>query len=185
MPRLFHVSEIAGINRFEPRPGRQANPLVWAIADERLHNYLLPRECPRVTFYALPTTTREDRKRFLGSAASIVAIEDGWLARARTTPLSIYEFEGRGFKRHDEIAGYYTSPEAQSPVAESRVESALAALEERDAELQILDSLWALREAVADSTLGFSIIRFRNAAPAPPGFHSRYPVPGKPPDVPC
>jgi hypothetical protein len=183
MPRLFHVSEIAGISRFEPRPGRGADPLVWAIAEERLHNYLLPRECPRVTCYALTTTTHEDRARFLGSAPSVVAIEKGWLTRVRTTPLSIYEFGSRGFKRHDEVAGYYTSPEGQSPIAETCVESALAELEEREVEIRVLDSLWALREAVADSSLGFSIIRFRNAAPAPTGYQSHYPVPGEPPDV--
>jgi hypothetical protein len=53
----------------------------------------------------------------------------------------------------------------------------MAALEERNVEVRLLESLWALREAVADSTLGFSIIRFRNAAPPPSGFVSRFPVP--------
>jgi hypothetical protein len=50
---LFHVSEDSGIERFEPRPSRYADePVVWAIDADRLRNYLLPRQCPRVTYYA-------------------------------------------------------------------------------------------------------------------------------------
>ena len=61
MNRLYHVSETAGLQDFEPRPDRAGNATVWAITDARLHNYLLPRDCPRVTFFALPTTTDDDR----------------------------------------------------------------------------------------------------------------------------
>jgi hypothetical protein len=53
--RLFHVSEQANIGRFDPRPSEFASvPVVWAIDDARLRNYLVPRDCPRVTFYAGP-----------------------------------------------------------------------------------------------------------------------------------
>jgi hypothetical protein len=66
---LFHVSEDAGIIRFEPRPSEYTDdPVVWAIDDERLRNYLLPRDCPRVTCHAGPKTTDDDRQRFLGGA---------------------------------------------------------------------------------------------------------------------
>jgi hypothetical protein len=48
---LFHVSEEAGLARFEPRPSPSADaPVVWAVDADRLRNYLLPRECPRVTY---------------------------------------------------------------------------------------------------------------------------------------
>lgn len=180
MPRLFHVSEEAGIDLFEPRPDRAGESLVWAITDERLHNYLLPRDCPRVTFYALSTTTRADRERFLGTASSAVAIERDWESRVSSTALSVYEFSDDDFRSKDLIAGYYTSDRVQIPIAEIRVESPLAALDARRVELRMLDTLWTLRESVADSTLGFSIIRFRNAAPPPPGFISRHPVPAAP-----
>jgi hypothetical protein len=178
VPRLFHVSETAGITRFEPRAGRPDPAAeIWAISEARLHNYLLPRDCPRVTYYATATTTPEDRARFLGDAASVVAIELAWAERARSTALSLYEFAGGDFTLRDEIAGYYTATAAQTPLEEVRIDSAMAALEERNVEVRLLESLWALREAVADSTLGFSIIRFRNAAPPPSGFVSRFPVP--------
>lgn len=53
--RLFHVSEDSGIEVFEPRPAAlfpNLGPVVWAVAESHLVNYLLPRECPRVTFCA-------------------------------------------------------------------------------------------------------------------------------------
>jgi hypothetical protein len=49
---LFHVSEDRGIDVFEPRGADGKDAFVWAIDGERLRNYLLPRECPRVTYYA-------------------------------------------------------------------------------------------------------------------------------------
>jgi Family of unknown function (DUF6886) len=79
---LFHISEEAGISRFEPRPSEYtADPVIWAVDDERLRNYLLPRDCPRVTYYAGSQTTAADRERLLGSASAVVAIEEGWLDR--------------------------------------------------------------------------------------------------------
>lgn len=56
---LYHISNIAGITCFDPRPAPSscvdiAEPVVWAIDEAHLHNYLLPRDCPRVTFYPRP-----------------------------------------------------------------------------------------------------------------------------------
>jgi hypothetical protein len=66
---LFHVSEEADIDRFEPRPSHNADgPVVWAVDADRLRSYLLPRQCPRVTYYAGPQTTAADVERFLGSS---------------------------------------------------------------------------------------------------------------------
>jgi hypothetical protein len=177
MVALFHVSEKAGIHCFEPRRSADGKSRVWAITDARLHNYLLPRDCPRVTFYALATTTVADRRRFLGEADSVVAIEQGWEARALCTALSVYELPAGSFALRDAVAGYHTSDRSIIPVNETRLPNPLAAIVSRKppAEIRTLPDLWALREAVADSTLGFSIIRFRNAAPAPAGFQTRHP----------
>ena len=61
---LFHVSEELGIERFEPRPSPSADePVVWAIDADRLRNYLLPRDCPRVTYYAGRATAAADVER--------------------------------------------------------------------------------------------------------------------------
>ena len=55
--RLFHVSEESRIKVFNPRPvpspdAGVAGEAVWAVDEVHLPNYLLPRDCPRVTFAA-------------------------------------------------------------------------------------------------------------------------------------
>jgi hypothetical protein len=174
MGSVFHVSEEPGITVFAPRPG----DVVWAISEARLGNYLLPRDCPRVTFYALTTTTAVDRARFLGDAPAVVAIESVWLSRCESTPLTLYEFDAQPFQMKDAIAGYYTTHETVYPVATRCVERPLQVLRGRGVDVRVLDCLWQLREDVATSSLGFSIIRMRNAAPPPFDFRSRFPVPG-------
>ena len=48
---LFHVREESGIEQFEPRAQAEGtDAVVWAIDGRRLRNYLVPRECPRVTY---------------------------------------------------------------------------------------------------------------------------------------
>ena len=72
--KVYHVSEEPDIPVFEPRQVSGGGSLVWAIDEEHLRNYLLPRECPRVTFSAGPDTATADRERFLGSSPAVVAI---------------------------------------------------------------------------------------------------------------
>lgn len=107
---LFHISEESGIERFEPRPSKYANePVVWAIDAARLHNYLVPRDCPRVTYYAGRQTTSADIERFLGSSRAVVAVECGWLERLRSGRLYCYHLPPERFECIDECAGYYVS----------------------------------------------------------------------------
>ena len=67
--RLFHVSEEAGIEVFYPRiPARndldRSVGLVWAIDEDRLPNFLTPRDCPRVAYSIGRNTTKADKKAF-------------------------------------------------------------------------------------------------------------------------
>ena len=175
--RLLHVSEETGITRFEPRARPDGSPAVWAIHESRLHNYLLPRDCPRVTCYATPTSAREDVDAILGTAPALVAIEAAWEARCRATPLVVYELPAEPFMLEDEGAGYFVSERPVEPIGVETIDDPLARLATHDVDVRVLPCLWALREAVASSTLAFSIIRMRNAAPPPDGFVSRFPVP--------
>lgn len=175
MPRLFHVSEEADIERFEPRAQGTQHPLVWAIAETHLANYLLPRDCPRVTFHKRTNTTEVDR-RLLADADHVVAIESKWLERATSTMLFLYELPPKQFYLSDAIAGYYVSESTTKPVAVTQVARPLVRLSTLGAQLRHLPCLWELREQVAASTLGVSIIRFRNAGPKPEGFTTRFPV---------
>jgi hypothetical protein len=164
--RLFHVSDIAGITRFEPRADAHGRHLVWAIGESRLHNYLLPRDCPRVTYYATAATTAADRAAFFSAsnAESVIAIEKTWLPALQNSALHVYELASETFQLEDAVAAYYVCPRAVTPVAHYEVPVPLHALLERPIELRLLSSLWPLRDAVVASSLGFSIIRLRNAS---------------------
>ena len=163
---LFHVSEEPGIERFEPRPSNYTSePVVWAIDAERLRNYLVPRDCPRVTYYAGPETTIADREHFLRDSKAVVAVEEGWLERIRACRLFCYHLPPEAFDCFDECAGYFVS---RVPVAPAKVEvfqDLVAELQQRGVELRILTELGSLADKVAASTLQFSLIRMRNAIP--------------------
>jgi hypothetical protein len=165
---LYHVSEQPGIERFEPRlaPGLD-HPAVWAVHANRLRNYLLPRDCPRVTFFADANTTPQDKERFLGASPAVIAIESAWLQRIRQARLYCYVLPQDSFHLVDEGAGYYRSLHPVTPQRVEIIDDLLNALIAQTVELRILPNLWALSDAVAASTLGYSIIRMRNASPHP------------------
>jgi hypothetical protein len=143
--------------------------VVFAIGERLLHNYLLPRDCPRVTFYARPDSSPEDAERLMGagSAQYVVAIEWGWMERVRSACLYCYEMPPETFRLLDRGAGYYVSNVPATPRGVRRVPDLLAELARREVELRVTPSLWPLREAVVASTLQFSLIRMRNAKPRP------------------
>jgi hypothetical protein len=166
--RLFHVSEDAGIVLFEPRPppspdaGVQGDA-VWAVAESHLVDYLAPRDCPRITFRAGPNTSEGDKARFLAGAERVVAFEEDWVERVRACTLYLYEMPPQTFEEALPEAGYWISREAVTPdrlMAQSDLMSALA---QAGAEVRILKDFWPLADAVAASSLQFSILRKRNA----------------------
>ncbi|HEX8846081.1 MAG TPA: hypothetical protein VF791_15630 [Pyrinomonadaceae bacterium] len=170
---LFHVSEESGIERFEPRPSAYASEaVVWAIAAERLRNYLLPRECPRVTYYAGRETTPADVERFLGSSPAVIAVESGWLERLRSCRLYCYHLPPETFECLDECAGYFVSRVGVVPARVEIFDDPIAELLRRGVELRFVPSLWPLRDAVVASSLQFSLIRMRNASAAGSEQHS-------------
>src|SRR5215216_5236356 len=96
--RLFHFSDDPGITRFEPRPPPSASSgvtdnVVWAVGGRLRHNYLLPRDCPRVTFYPAPSSTPDDVARLMAgtSAGHVVTIETGWMPALRQGRLYQYQ----------------------------------------------------------------------------------------------
>lgn len=172
---LYHISDAPDITRFDPRPAPpasgQTGSMVWAIDHEHLHNYLLPRDCPRVTFYSRPSSTAEDIARLMASTSAqyVVAIESRWLPRVLTERLYRYDLPDDSFTPLDAGAGYYISREPVVPQAVTPIDDLLGALLGHDVELRVMPSLWKLSDAVAASTLQFSIIRMRNAQPRDEG----------------
>lgn len=165
---VFHVSEEPDIEVFEPRKAATNDEqVVWAIDEDHLRNYLVPRDCPRVTYSAGPGTTVADRERFLGSSAAVLAIETAWFERMRSCRLHCYHLPGDTFELADECAGYFVSRVPVKPLRVHVIDNPVAAVLEQGVELRVQPSLWALRGAVIESTLAFSIIRWRNATPQP------------------
>ncbi|MBU1307123.1 MAG: hypothetical protein KKF33_16595 [Alphaproteobacteria bacterium] len=164
---LFHISEDPAIPLFVPRPSAYtADPVVWAITPERLVNYLLPRDCPRVCFWSVPSSTPGDVQSLLGSDSAVIAIEASWLDRVQSASLTCYTMPADGFTELDANAGYWINPGAVVPLASRSVSDLPAQIASRATALRVLPSLWPLHSAVAASTLAFSMIRMRNAAPA-------------------
>jgi len=162
---LFHISEERGIDQFEPRAPGGGDPVVWAIDAARLRNYLAPRECPRVTYYAGRETTRADMERFLGSSGAVIAVEREWFQRLRSCRLYCYHLPPETFECIDECAGYFVSRVPVAPVCVEVVDDPVAELQQRGVELRLVPNLWPLRDAVVASSLQCSIIRMRNALP--------------------
>lgn len=170
---LFHASEEHGIAIFHPRtpPAPEVDrtvPCVWSIGFAFLANYLAPRDCPRVIFGAGPETRAEDRARFIGDckAPRIVTIEKGWRSRMEDSAISIYAFaRGDHWDLFDSVCEVFVSELSVMPIARHHIASPASALQLLGAELREVDNLWPLIDAVAASSLNFSIIRKRNALP--------------------
>jgi hypothetical protein len=181
---LYHVSDQPGIRLFEPRPAQHPGAgvegdAVWAVDEGHLHNYLLPRDCPRVTFYATKQSDPADVERLIGpgGARYVVAIESHRLPEVQQQRLYRYELDPSDFAVLDEGAGYYISRRAVTPLSEIEIDDVLGALLAHDVELRIMASLWELREAVIHSTLQFSIIRMKNARLPRESIEAFYPLP--------
>ena len=175
--RIFHVSDRADIERFEPRPppsagSGQTGTMVWAVSERLLHNYLVPRNCPRVTFYIGPHTSAADAERWMGgtSARYVVAIETRWWPLLRESQLYVYELPPLPFIPIDIGAGYYIARETVEPLGRAVIEDLPSALLERDVELRVMPDLWKLHDGIAASSMQFSIIRMRNAQPRASGY---------------
>jgi hypothetical protein len=170
--RLYHVSEEAGIAVFEPRlpastDSRVRDEVAWAIDEEHLPNYLLPRDCPRVTFGVSAHTTDENRGAYFGGSIGrrVVAIESAWRQRIRICRLFVYEMPPQEFQLVDRSAGYWVARKPVVPTAVTEVADCLTEIRKLGAEVRICDELWPLYDVVLCSTLDYSIIRMRNARP--------------------
>lgn len=161
---LFHVSEQAGVEVFEPRWSEIAGgSVVWAIDAKHLRNYLVPRDCPRVTYYAGPQTTSADVAQFLGKSEAVVAVESGWFERIQSCRLFCYHLPPDSFECLDECAGYFVSSLPVVPARVEVIDDLISQLLQRGVELRFVPNLWPLHDAVVASTLQFSMIRMRHA----------------------
>lgn len=166
---LYHISENSNIEQFIPRKSDtrpDLPPIVWALSEKRLVNYLFPRECPRIIFTKGPEVSEEDQRVFFGHTTSqtIITVESSWYERIREITLFKYSFEQSHFQLIDEIAGYYISEEIIKPVNVEPVNNLIDQILSYGVELRFTPNLHPLRNALLESSINdFSIIRFRNA----------------------
>jgi len=172
--RLFHVSEEADIKVFElcfpKRTDLDPNiGLVWAIDEERLPNFLTPRDCPRVAYHVGPQTSEADKERFFTSSdvTHAVVMESSWYTILKNTTLYLYEFETDDFVLQDPVAGYYVATKTQYPKERFILTDLLGELAKRNVEIRLTAHLWSIAEAIKASTLNWSLCRMANAAPRP------------------
>lgn len=168
--KLFHISEEPDIKVFRPRPSPQVydsikGDVVFAISEELLHNYLLPRDCPRVTYYRGTETSEEDVKKFFGNSKAnyIVNIEEDRKERIENAVLYKYEMPLENFILLDKIAGYYITYKEVIPQSMEIVKDLYKELDKRKVELRFNHDLYKIAKNVKKSSLNFSIIRLRNA----------------------
>jgi hypothetical protein len=165
---LWHVSEDAAIERFEPHVSATADssePRVWAIDTRHLPLYWFPRDCPRGTFWAGPGTAAEDADRLLAGATRVHAIEAAWLNPVRTAHIVAYRLPEATFTPDEEVGGYWLSRRAVEPLEVVELGDLLGLHADAEIELRLVASLWPLWDRVVASSLEFSGMRLRNAAP--------------------
>ena len=165
---LWHVSEDATIDRFEPHVSATAEsdePRVWAIDTRHLPLYWFPRDCPRGTFWAGPQTTSEDEDSLLAGANRVHAVEAAWLDRIRQAAVVAYRLPEASFRPDPKVGGYWLSRAAVEPLEVVELGDLLALHATAEIELRIVASLWPLWGRVAASTVEFSGMRLRNAEP--------------------
>ena len=169
---LFHFSENADITCFNPR--QKSNrldlpPVVWAVDEVHQYGFYCPRNCPRIVISRYQTIEPELEEAFFGqtSAHLIIAMEQAWFERLRTTSIYRYSFVPDGFELFDDIAGYYISEEVTVPQRVVRITDPIAELcrPELGIEFRLVPSLYPLRDKILTSGLkDFSIHRFEYAA---------------------
>jgi hypothetical protein len=105
--------------------------------------------------------------RFLGAATApyVLAIEKSWLPVIMAATIYLYELPATPFELLDECAGYYIAYKPVEPISIRAIPRIMDELLSRDLELRLVSSLWPLADAVTTSSLQFSCIRMRNAAP--------------------
>ena len=164
---LYHFSENPTIQEFVPRAPLahpETEPFVWTVDDWHSPLYYLPRDCPRVCFWPLPTTTLEDREAFFSTVSGrmVIAIESGWYERLIAASLYQYTFdEATFFPTHDH--GVYLSRATVRPQKVERMGHLMERLLEANVELRLCSSLVPLGERIIHTSLHFSLIRMRNA----------------------
>lgn len=169
---LWHYSEDPSLSRFEPRltaTNPQEPALVWAVDARHAPMFWFPRDCPRGCIWPVSTTTAADRDRFFSQSAArrIHVVESGWLDRMQSGRLYAYRLPAEPFRPHETVGGYWVSDQAADAVEKVVIDDLIGRPARAQIELRVTPSIWPFWREVTASTVEFSGLRLRNAAPRP------------------
>jgi hypothetical protein len=174
---LYHFSEDSQITVFRPHVAKtsaiQDEAFVWAIDDWHAPMYYVPRDCPRACFWAGPTTTREDRERWLHHLEPrfVMVVETAWLERIRSVQLYRYTMPDASFLPAGHPGGHYVSRALVTPLGLEPMGDLLMAILDAGVELRITPRLGPMWKQISSaSTLTYSGTRLRNAQGYPVEF---------------
>jgi hypothetical protein len=168
---VLHFSEDPTITRFAPHvapTSAEAEPYVWAVGHDRAPDYWFPRDTPRAMAWTQPETTPADRDRIIGagSGSRVHAVEYSALPAMRDVRLYGYRLPAAPFRPIGSARHALVATEPVEPLGPPEPVGDLFALHEAAGiQLRVLPNLWPFWDAVIGSTLGFSGIRLRYAAP--------------------
>lgn len=172
--QVMHFSEDPTITRFEPHvaaTARQPEPYVWAVDAGRAPDYWFPRDCPRAMAWTEPHSSTVDRDAVLGPGGGdrVHAVEYRSLEAIRTVRLYAYRLPASPFRPFGaEVPHAMVATGTIVPLAPPEPVGDLFALHEAAGiQLRVLPNLWPFWDVVTTTTLGWSGIRLRNAAPRP------------------
>ena len=172
--QVLHFSEDPTITRFVPHvaaTAHQPEPYVWAVDHSRAPDYWFPRQCPRAMAWATGTSSADDRERLLGPGGGqrMHAVEYRWLEPMRRVRLFAYRLPATLFRPFGTpVPHAMVATEPVEPIGPPEPVGDLFELHEAAGiQLRVLRNLWPLWDAVVASTLEFSGIRLRHAAPRP------------------
>lgn len=168
-PKLFHISEQENIHQFIPRKSKEQwnyNKYVWAISEEKIYNYLLPRDCPRIcinverksaSWFGLTPLVKENTN-------AIIYTPKDWYIKIKNCTLFKYEFSVGNFKLIDSIAGYYVSEKTELPLGIIKINNCLEELEKLKIKFVNVskEEMVEIKEEVVNNLTDFSIIRWSN-----------------------
>jgi hypothetical protein len=156
---LYHY-----IERFEPhvpRTNPNADPAVWAIDAARAALYWFPRDCPRVAVWANNAVQgRHLAQLFKTTASRVQAVPQSWSDQIGACTLYEYRLDAAGFRPWPEAEGQWVSHETVRPLAVEPVGDLVARHRAASVELRLELDLGRIREAVLNSGLPFSIVRY-------------------------
>ena len=165
--RLYHISEDGNIRNFKPRESIEMwnnEYYVWAISEGYYHNYLFPRDCPRICVQQsdLPWIIDRIDLELDYVPTALILIPSSWRNSIENTTLFLYEFSPTNFICMDASAGYYVSKQEEQPISKTKIQDSQVLLESLNTAVVMKEirELERIKDLVVNNCEHFSVIRW-------------------------